>query len=681
VRRHRDDDGAVLIMVLILVMLISVALGALLTMADISLRTTVNLRGQAATSADADGAMQAALNNIRNSQATADGHCFGSTDTLALPSFDGGTSASVACTADPSTVLIQCPSLSNCNRPGNAILTLGSIPGEDGVTISQPNTSSFQVHGSVYSASTINVAGGTLAASSGVYARQACSGKIQSTPEASCSSNAANPLGTDPQYSPAVSSVPAHQSLPACTSANSVIQFSPGYYDDASGLSDMMSGHSSCRGSTWWFRPGTYYFDFHNSGTNSNPLLSSGTGNVWTVNDGTLVAGTPVDARGARISRPAVPATIPGACANPINDASALGVQFIFGGNSQMLVKAGQSEICGSYSTTKPPVAVYGLTSGSESTASTTLPVGSVASTGDFGASATVANLGTANDGKFASWTSTTKNQSGSLTVGGFTPPSAIPAGSILKSATVRVIHKHSGASSDGLTVAVTLPGGTAQSVTLPGQTGGTAWQTEQTAVALDTAAGHLAASVYAGTFTGAQIAVTAGLTAANDTEFIDAVQLDLTYVPPALRAETGCVTAGPYTGGSSSSCAVITTTNSPGSQFYVQGTTYIPAAVVDLSLNNVAEQVFRFGVISRALRIKQTGSFAYTGPVIEVPDDAPGFAFAVYLSAYVCPDRTSCPATGRPALRAKAAIVDAMPAAPTAGQRRIAILSWDSSG
>jgi len=66
---------------------------------------------------------------------------------------------------------------------------------------------------------------------------------------------------------------------------------------------------------------------------------------------------------------------------------------------------------------------------------------------------------------------------------------------------------------------------------------------------------------------------------------------------------------------------------------------------------------------------------------VIEVPDDAPGFAYAVYLTAYVCPAASTCGTTGKPVLRAKVAIVDANPSAPVAGKRQIAILNWTPTG
>src|SRR5262249_32945952 len=105
------------------------------------------------------------------------------------------------------------------------------------------------------------------------------------------------------------------------------------------------------------------------------------------------------------------------------------------------------------------------------------------------------------------------------------------------------------------------------------------------------------------------------------------------------------------------------------------------PAAVLDVTLNNVAEQVFRFGVIARALWVKETGSFSYTGVVIEVPDDSPGFVLAVYLFAYVCSGAGPCATTGPPSLRAKVAFVDGDPTSPTPGSRQVVVLGWSKSG
>lgn len=682
---RRDDSGAALILALIIVTVVAISIGALLTYSDTNIRTTVNLRSQAAMAYEADGAMQAAINNIRNSTANGSaanygGNCFSnSTNTMTVSGFSGsGDTATVNCSVDPAAVLIQCVSLSQCNRPGDAILTTGNnIPGEDGINVQATGQSALNVHGTVFSNSNINVQKGSLSTDTPVYARGACSGTITSVPSpASCNYGAtANSLGNDPGYQPATTTVPVHQPLPACTTKNSVVTFQPGYYDDAVGLSNMMSGNSACKGSTWWFKPGVYYFDFHNGGTDVNPLLSSA-GDVWTMNDknGSIVAGTPTNSAGKIVATPSVPASIPGACDNPINDSNAVGVQFIFGGDSQLSIKFGQAEICGTYSATKPPVAVYGLTSGTATTTSltgvNTLKTTSVVSATTF-TNATVANLANV-DGQFATMVNNGNgNQSGSVTVAGYAPPSAIPAGSILKSAQLRVVHGNTaGSTNDSLSAQLTPSGGTAINVTVPSY-GDNVIHTDT----IDVSGGgtnSLAQAIYNGTFTGAQLTYSASVKH-KGTEELDAMQLDLTYEAPAFRAENGCITQTPYP---STGCALILSQNGSGNEFYVQGTTYAPNAPVDITLNNAAEEVFRFGVVARTLRVTETGSFAYIGPVIEVPDDTPGFVFSVFLNVTVCPSG-GCASGTKPMINARVAFVDGDPTTPVPGSRQVSILSW----
>jgi hypothetical protein len=246
--RRADDDGAALILVLVIVTVLALGLAALLSFSDTSLRTTIALRDQGTAAYNADGATQAAINNIRNSTYNGSGNCFGSGNSLNVPYGNGA--ATVTCTPDPAKVLIQCPSLSQCNRPGNAILTIGTIPGEDGVNIQQPTGSTFRVHGTIFSNSlntgangkSINVVNGTLQTNTRVYARGDCTaGAITSVPAPpTCNyGTTANALGNDPGYVPEASTAPAHQPLPACTTPNSVVTFLPGYYDDAYGLSQM----------------------------------------------------------------------------------------------------------------------------------------------------------------------------------------------------------------------------------------------------------------------------------------------------------------------------------------------------------------------------------------------------------------------------------------------------------
>jgi hypothetical protein len=566
---------------------------------------------------------------------------------------------------------------------------LGQGTGEDGLHVKQLGTGQFVVHGAVFSNSNINIVNGTMSTNTSVYARGACSGLITSTPAAICNYGATvNPRGNDPGYAKQTTTVPAYQPLPACTTPNSVITFRPGYYDDAVGLSTMMKGNSACKGSTWWFTPGVYYFDFHNSGGNADPALPSGA-NVWTINDGYLVGGTPVNSAGTIVSAPSNPAILPGACDNPINDQNAVGVQFILGNDSQVVVSGGQSEICGSYSLTTPPVAFYGNTSGAETTTTltglTTLTASTVTSTGPFTNATTTALAGVEKAyaaGTYATWTPISANTiTDQLSVSGFAPPTAIHAGANLVSATLRVGHRFNpnGGTGEALTIAVTPNSGGAFTVSVP------AYRQTLPAGQVDAidVTSTMRTVIHGNGFSGATMTAQATISK-KGTQDIDGLQLDLTYIAPAFRAESGCVTTVPYTGGGSS-CAALTGVNNFGVPFYVQGTTYVPAGVVDITLNNAATWVFRFGVIARAFWIKETGSLAYTGPIIEVPDDTPGFVFNVFLSVYLCPTSATCTVptgtpTPAPALSARVAFVDGSPALPVAGQRQVAVLSWSST-
>jgi Tfp pilus assembly protein PilX len=685
--RARSEEGAALVLVLILVTVIALGLGALLTRSDTSLRVTVGLRDQAAATYNADGAMQAAINNLRNStyNDAAGQKCFGASNTLQLNNFYGPDSAAVTCSADPKKVLIQCPSLSQCNRPGNAILTLGTVSGEDGLNIRQNTGSTFRVHGNVFSNSNIDVVNGTLNTNASTWARTSCTGAVQSTPPPSCNyGSTPNVLGDDPGYSPAATDPPVHRNLPTCTTANSVVTFLPGTYDDVTGLNDMMQGNSSCKHSTWWFKPGVYYFDFRNTGVNANPLLpaAGGEGNTWTINDGYLVAGTPVNAAGAIIASPPVPALIPGSCDNPIKNASAVGVQFIFGADSRLAIKAGQAEICGTYRADKAPVAIYGLKSGADTTTAWTganaLSMTAVDTAGLFTSAGNVVKP----DGLLATWTKTSSNnQTSTVTVSGFQPPAAIPVGSVLKSAKLVAVHGNSaGVTGDDRTIQLSPTGGTAINVTLP-KVADTAMHTDVIDL-YQSGTGTLADLVTKGTFSGGKISYSTAVGHAG-IERVDSLQLELSFVPPAFRGSSGCVTSTPYTGGGQdgANCSLVTAVNNSGNQFYVQGTTYAPKAALDITLNNAAEQVFRFGVISRSLWVKETGSFSYGGVVIEVPDDSPGFVFSMYLAVYICPKAATCGTTGSPVLRSKVALVDSDPTTPQAGARQVTILSWSRPG
>jgi hypothetical protein len=705
-RLAEDDSGASLIIVLLLVTVVALMIGATLSLTDTSIRTTIAVRGQAANSYAAQGAVNAAINTLRtgsyDNDVTSPSYpkCFGSTatsDTLVLPNFyptrtGVASSAAVSCSPDPSTGAggPQVP-INSDNKPGNAILTLGTNASEDGLNVKPlSSTIPFVVHGGVVSDSNIRVSNGTLQSNTTVTAHTGCSGTIVANPAAVCNAGTV----ADPDYPSEAVTIPGYQPVPAVAAAScpgKLVTFQPGYYDDASALNSLMSGIGSnpCKGSVWWFKPGSYYFDFHNS---TNPLLSGS--DVWSVADGQLVAGTPVDSAGNVIAKPTVPATVPGACDNPITSVSAVGVQFIFGGDSQLqLSGTADAEICGSYHSHQLPIAVYGLKSGTNSPVASSVRSLTAVSSADavWGGTATVPNLANL-DASSASWNKTTAGaQTGSFTVTGFaTAASPVPAGSVLNSATLTVRYQNTaGVTGDSRSVLLTpvKADGTAGSpitVNLP-STSGAGIQTANVDL-YGGGTGLLATAFHSYGYAGASAAYSVKV---NHTgiEKVDTVQLSLGYTPPAFRGETtsavpGNCLASTYTGSTGGGCAVLTTSVGPNykGRFYVQGTTYVPKAVVDLSLNNITAQVLRFGVISRSLWVKETGSINYSGPVIEIPDNSTTYGpggTVVYLNAYVCEAAATCSAaTGKLGLRARVLIFDPS-GTPNPPARQVLVQSW----
>lgn len=85
----------------------------------------------------------------------------------------------------------------------------------------------------------------------------------------------ANSEGDDPGlldpagYAPRSLSGLTVQSIPSdagCTAANRLVSFNPGIYTDATALNNLFAD-ADCANATFWFQPGTYYFDFRNTDT------------------------------------------------------------------------------------------------------------------------------------------------------------------------------------------------------------------------------------------------------------------------------------------------------------------------------------------------------------------------------------------------------------------------------
>lgn len=716
-RGPAGDDGAVLIFALIIVTTIALVVGAVLTRGDGSLRATIALRSVAGSSYSADAAADIALNDLRRGdwagnapKPTAwayandpfDG-CFGRDgvgtggDTAPHPSLEldgfypptgtqtAATSAVVDCRPENGTGAQGTPvAINNSNKPGNAILTLGTSTAEHGFTFKTNGTGgAFRVRGGIWSSSDIvRDNNGTLESTQYIKARTGCSPiASMSAPTVDC--------GVTPPSDPAYPSdldlagggVPALRQVPS-TCAGGTVELQPGYYDDVTNLNNLTpTGGGSC---FVHLNPGTYYLDFHNN--SADPLyqagIAPGSDDVWKINSGVVVGGTLTAGT-----------TIPGRCVSPIDNVAAQGVQIIFGGDSRIAVdKGAQVELCASYHGDRPPIAVYGQRTGATAalttppplTVGTDAPTVSPAGTWIHGttgnAAPTAADL-RSNDGNVVSFTRTGGKPSATITATGFAPGSAIPAGAVLTSATVAVGYSQTAGSSASLTVIPTSASGAGPSLTgfaLPGTTPTTQPYAADLSTLGATDFHTLQKYVHDNGLTGASIAFKAGPKANGDMTKLDGLVLTLSYYLPTLRAETtttipGNTVATP--GGASVIDAIGNNT-----LFYTQGTTYAPLASLHLALNNISESVFRFGVIARSLDIFETASFGYPGAVIELPDNSPGWgtkSTLVQLKVYLCPNSASCSTTsGRLALTVRAQLWDPNGSVDPP-KRQVTVLSW----
>lgn len=362
--RRSDESGAALILALVFITVVAVVVAVVLSFADSSFRTTMALRDQAAATANADGAAQIAINTLRQGTYPRTGNCFGAgvgagDATLTLPpnyyttASGPADSARVTCEQDTSNSVAG-----TSNVPGNAILTLGTSTTEEGIYADVHRRGNLKATGNVSSNSTIKVDDGSLTASGSVTVRGACTGSIFSTPAKVCDTK--NPV-LDPLY-PAPTATPTPQSVPQCKDSKKpqILTFSPGMYTSVNDLNKL----NDCKDSIFWFKPGTYYFNFRNG-----DAAEQGDGNTeWSIDTGYLVAGTL--APGTTLSLSSPPPTIPGACVSPVPPSSGgvwtppvgvPGVQFVFGGQSRINFGAVQAEICGTYSAIAPAIALYGL--------------------------------------------------------------------------------------------------------------------------------------------------------------------------------------------------------------------------------------------------------------------------------------------------------------------------------
>lgn len=703
--RARDDRGAMLVMALIVITTVALVTGAVLSHSGTNLRATVALRGVAGTAYAADTAAKTAINNLRQGADApgwvpptfpgawtdwvytnnADGTgCFGAVgespdNTLELnklyPAAGDQTKASsarVECTSVPGTGIFAGGSGVGIEDPdptdayARALTTVGTSGPYQGITVNPLGTGGeapLPVRGGVASKSFITVESGSLVTDGYVKAEGSCSGDIVAGVENGVEQRFCNAAGSVP--TPATPASPL-SSVPDYRDAGSMgCNFQPGFYNNAAALSLAVN---SC--GTAYFASGPYYFDFVDE--------EHGGSNTWNITTTVL---------GGDIASPA-DGSIPGRCASPINRNSGGGVQFVFGNNSRITVSdTAHVELCGPTNGGEAPITLYQQQSGSTGSA-VVVPEASAGDvdqlTGNGGGfkwttgnptppGTTLRDAVASADARSYDWSVAGNNDDVGIDLRNFPGLTAIPAGSDITTAQVRV--KYRKASTKDLTVTVNgqLPANVAISAPVPAPTATT------TEWGLADVSAQLRAQLQSGSFATTPLSLELRLlnAAKNDTLAIDAVTLSVTYVPPTLRAATDNIMfinapAGNFHG-----------------EFVVQGATFAPNGFVRLVPGSfdAALVAFRWGLVARGVDFKAQPSQTFGYPLVSIPDAGVGLGnkvTVVDLKVYVCVQDESCASGGKHALTARVMITDppydtsgAFEGIPEPGVRQIKVLSW----
>ncbi|MGN6782561.1 MAG: hypothetical protein ACTHJH_13760 [Marmoricola sp.] len=740
--RERSEEGAVLVLALLIVTTVALVAGALLTRGSGNFLATVSLRQVAGTAYAGDAAAKMAINDLEQGSNAPDVQlfssvptpwvfdnnvdgtgCFGSKadpakanaslpiSSLTLrnvyPATGGGssTTATVTCTAVPGTGIFGTAQGADDNGVGRAVTILGT--GSSALEVNPQghgNAAPFQIHGDIAVAGGIQVDHGILFTTGSVSAHPCPSASLVSANGACTDSggSVADPLAA---RAPDLTTVPTQLGTwSGCT-------FQPGYYDDAYALT---AATNACTTST--FAPGVYYFDFHNNSgdpTYSPYALTStlngscaGTGDVWVICKNVIGGDT---AGGSN--------TIPGQCKNPIDKPGNNGVQFVFGGDSQIsLGNNANVELCAPGTGASPPIALYGLDGASSSRGQLTAGYANTVQQNPSITAGTVVSSQTGNqpdfkpnpnnvtgkaslaaeDGTTESFSANSGNNAPSLTLSSFTPATTIPQGSLLTAAKLIVKHNETATTSKGNASSVaphlTVSVGAASKVDVSSSLTNTSTTSTPNTLKKDTVdltqnatlIKALAAAVHNGDLSGLSAAFSEDAKG-NTTANVDFVQLQLTYFTPTLRGQTA--TAIPGNCVAALTCDMVVTGNgsSFAGAFVVQGALYAPNGKVDLSLGNqTAVVAMRWGLVAKAAVLGSLSQFPFAYPVVSIPDAGPGFGpsvSAVDLRVFLCTGNGPCATTGQPVLTSRVKITDPVGANglvnPAPGTRKIDVLSW----
>jgi hypothetical protein len=440
------------------------------------------------------------------------------------------------------------------------------------------------------------------------------------------------------------SSASATDPLGTCdvTNVASVVTFSPGFYSQSP-----QPDPTTCTGvkhTVWWFKPGDYYFDFPDSKFDDaavNPTQFADSDAQFGVNGTLIIGGTPLNWAPGTASDDS--AAITNLYKNdpdhnsPACDATKAGVDFAFGGPTNIDIGLqGTSgpdrlELCSAAVGTQS-ISLFGLrssdapngvrsTTATAATSTVTAPV-AVAFSPASGAvkinDGSTASVDLSGDGP---------NKLGSLVYSGF-DVSAIPAGSLITKAQLHVKWTTTGNNPTSVTNTLTQVLPTTPSLfTAPamGATGDVTVPLNLTGIndpvgwrALKTAISALSLKFTAdGTSLTPTTVDKKGKTtpAQTATSSVDGVQLEVSYVPPALEP-IRC--AGSLTFPVTTPCNILT--NKVDDTLFLHGTIYTPTSILEAAVHNYSSTVFERGVIADSLIAHLSSSAKQTLPPFQLP-------------------------------------------------------------
>ncbi|MCA1840849.1 MAG: hypothetical protein LC723_11070 [Actinobacteria bacterium] len=571
--RGTHEQGSALILALIFLLFFSLIIGAVLAFGDTSIRQTLAISSQRSAVYDADGAVEAAINNIRKNASL--GRSGGACPTFTMTDGNGTTTTVTCAGLAGSGASAGGAGSKGIDFPNFSLLTLGEFPitAEDGISAGSNGTK--YLDGDVFSNTNINPNPGSFTVTGSVSARLGCTGTITATGTKNCGAGSSQP---DPGYAPRITVQPPTGTVSSPCGANHVLTFVPGSFSGT----QLNNAFNSCPGSAnpkMYFPPGTYYFDFTDiSGS-------------WTIpNKATIIGGLANGWDPLSLTEPTVP--FPGGCRNDVP-----GTQFIFGKQSRFTTTQAGVEVCAG--TNVPAggqqIAIYGVGPKAYMKPTSATNTGSV--------SFTVTSSALSIDGATSDVTLTTNGSSGQLRLTGYATSTLVPAGSIIDALILRVAHSETNPGKV-TTLKVTTTVGTTSNVTNLSPSNPLHEDD------LDLTSNFTSSNFNNGvTVTFGAVRGTGG---SDPVVSLDGAQMLLSYhAPGGLPSQTGCilVTAG---------CSMITTSGSPNIGF--NGTFYAPGARLDLHLTSTSNQVFGRGAVLRSVVADITPSCACPLAAFQLP-------------------------------------------------------------